>query len=57
MTYTVHCLPGMLALGQARRVFTSVQAFDGYISTVRAAGLRVFFSSPTACTITREAQA
>ena len=52
-TYTVHCLPGMLAFGRTCKTFDSVTAFDGYISTVRALGLVVSFQSPTVATITK----
>lgn len=53
--YTVHCLPGMLAHARTFKTFTSVEAFDGYVCTVRALGLVVSFQSPTLATITKAA--
>lgn len=54
-TYTAHCLPGMLAHGHTCKTFSSVTAFDGYVSTVRALGLVLTFQSPTVATISKAA--
>ena len=54
-TYTAHCLPGMLAHGRTCKTFSSVTAFDGYISTIRVLGLVVTFQLPTVATVSKAA--
>lgn len=54
-TYTANCPAGMLAAGRTCKTFTSVDAFDGYIGTVRRLGLVVTFQAPTVATISRAA--
>lgn len=45
-TFSVHCRPGMLALGRTIKTFTSVEAFDGYVGALRRLGVVVSFQSP-----------
>ena len=49
--YVIQCPPGMLADGRTIKRFTSLDAFEGYITELRKRGMSVHWSSPFTATV------
>lgn len=50
---TLHCLPGMLFDGKTVKLFSSPDAFLGYVRLVERFGYVVTFTGPYTATVSR----